>query len=209
MNYGTLLRACRKADVDGLKTLLETRHIEEGYESDADENEEYQLYDITDVYKEAISAKSISRKISRRLVRVLLNTKGLDLPVWDHVVTHAACEGDVGMISLLLKDKRVHPGFYALGTAASQGHFKVVERLLKDDRVYATHNYNEALSIAVSQNYNKIARLILSQPGVNPTVGYAPSTLEDMETGDIDTIEEGMPPFDILKVLKERGLVAE
>jgi ankyrin repeat protein len=69
----------------------------------------------------------------------------------------------------------VHWGDNALHAAAKEGHFKIVELLLKDGRIHPNDlnesGYN-ALHLALLMNHPRTIDLLLTDPRVDPTAPY-------------------------------------
>lgn len=81
--------------------------------------------------------------------------------------------GSVGVVALLLKDRRVDPAFSgncAIQRAAERGRLPVIELLLNDTRVDPSADCNIAIRSAVSNQHFAVVERLIQDRRVDPSV---------------------------------------
>ena len=84
---------------------------------------------------------------------------------------HAARDGKIDIIKVLLKDKRVDPAArnnHAIAWAAENGHYDVVKFLMADKRVNPSDDNNYAIRKATQNGHYDIFKLLMEDERVNP-----------------------------------------
>lgn len=108
---------------------------------------------------------------------------------------HSACvKGDLELVNLLLKDKRIdascnaHDGIanrrdeheYAIRQSAKAGQTDIVKRLMKEPSVDPSYRSNFALKWALSGGHDDVVKLLLKDKRVRDDIGLLPKKQRGM-----------------------------
>jgi hypothetical protein len=108
---------------------------------------------------------------------------------------HSACiGGDLELVNILLKDKRIDPSCnahdgianrrdefeYAIRQSAKAGHADIVERLMKDKRVDPSYRGNFALNWAIKGGHDDVVKLLLRDKRVRDDIDLLPKKQREL-----------------------------
>lgn len=108
-----------------------------------------------------------------------------------HPIIKASAIGDAEIVDELIK--RGFDPFvlrnYAIGLASENGHIKVVERLLQDERVNPADNRNEAIELASKNGHIEVVERLLQDERVNPADNNNAAIRLASEEGHVKVVE--------------------
>ena len=109
-----------------------------------------------------------------KTIKCLLENTCFDLSViggkW--AIGHASENGYLGVVQLLLQDKRVDPSAannWAIRLASENGHLEIVRLLLQDKRVDPSADNNYAIRYASQNGRLEVVKLLLHDKRVDPS----------------------------------------
>lgn len=102
-------------------------------------------------------------RMVRYIFEVVPANLKIDQSYWMEVVVNS----DNRVIDLFL-ERGINPSGNALRIACIQGNLHLVNKLLEDDRVDPTLNFNEPLQLAISHGYPQIVARLLQEEKVDP-----------------------------------------
>ena len=107
-----------------------------------------------------------------------------------HVLFYKACEdGKYDYVCKLLKN--VDPSLldnYCIGKASENGHHKMVELLLKDNRISPSAWNQYAIRQASKNGHIGVVKLLLNDPRVDPSIGYHAPLTDASKNGHLEIV---------------------
>lgn len=104
------------------------------------------------------------------IVKALLQEKNAKpfMNVW--AIEHAAGNGYVEIVKLLLNDKRINTSHHAISCASENGYIEIVKALLKDNRIDPTTSNNYSIKHANKNNHHSTVKLLWRDSRVKTTL---------------------------------------